>query len=599
MNKIICYSCSNEIELKNQKALSQIECEKCRTTLTIPGVIEDFILEELISCNELYKTYKGFRRGEEGSLIIKVLNEPQTVTQSILVKLKSSQIDIPEECRLTVSKVKEDIVAYRKYCETSIQRYLESGRPKTEKALYILKEAALILENLAKKEVFPANLTIGNLLMDENGKVILSDLMFKETLSQILETKNKEQLLSPHTISTNYMESGKATLKEPLFGFGCLAYLLCCGNYPWPFGSYKLVQKARNISPEVILDIRGDKPEELKSFISKLINEKEPGYKSFADAVKQLRLLCGEKVPKKTEGKKAKKPKKKSVQPAARAASIRRRKKRSSAVLPVAVCLTLILVAAALMMKPSSSSSEKTSVSSIDKKALKPVKQVKKTKTVEKQKAREVKLAVQEAVPQKPLELAQPVIEEKKVDRAAIKAELLPHDLNFDSLVSKLDEYIAATDPSKRELEEEKIYLVSSFRDNLLVRFYRRPYQGIFYLVNQKPFRGKISKADDETLHLVNLISDKPLTISWKELDFNQYEEFTSYYAASYTDDFSVSETNEKAFKKIAEEYKRLSVFLDWYGFHDKAVNYKKKAISFHEEVIASLNELVPEAQTN
>ena len=70
MNKIICYSCSNEIELKNQKALSQIECEKCRTTLTIPGVIEDFILEELISCNELYKTYKGFRRGEEGSLII-------------------------------------------------------------------------------------------------------------------------------------------------------------------------------------------------------------------------------------------------------------------------------------------------------------------------------------------------------------------------------------------------------------------------------------------------------------------------------------------------------------------------------------------------
>lgn len=599
MNKIICYSCSNEIELKNQKALSQIECEKCRTTLTIPGVIEDFILEELISCNELYKTYKGYRRGKEGSLIIKVLNEPQKVTQSILVKLKSSQIDIPEECRLTVSKVKEDIVAYRKYCETSIQRYLESGRPKTEKALYILKESALILEALAKKEVFPANLTIGNLLMDENGKVILSDLMFKETLSQILETKNKEQLLTPHTISTNYMESGKATVKEPLFGFGCLAYLLCCGNYPWPFGSYKLVQKARNISPEVILDLRGDKPEELKSFISKLINEKEPGYKSFADAVKQLRTLSGEKVAKKTEGKKAKKQKKKSVQPAARAASIRRRKKSSSAVLPVAVCLTLILVAAALMMKPSSSSSEKASVSSINKKVLKPVKQVKKTKSVEKQKAREVKLTVQEAVPQKPLELAQPVIEEKKVDREAIKAELLPHDLNFDSLVSKLDEYIAATDPSKRELEEEKIYLVSSFRDNLLVRFYRRPYQGIFYLANQKPFRGKISKADDETLHLVNLITDKPLTISWKELDFNQYEEFTSYYAASYTDDFSVSETNEKAFKKIAEEYKRLSVFLDWYGFHDKAVNYKKKAISFHEEVIASLNELVPEAQTN
>lgn len=610
MKKIECYSCSHAIELDNPEPLSKITCPECKNELTIPGVLGEFVLEEIISSNQNYKTYRGHSQKSDENLVIKVLNDSKAVTDQKLIKIKSTLLSVPEELRLTISKVDKQIVATRKYYETSLQRYLENNRPKTDKALYILKEAALILESFAKNEVYPVNLTIGNLLMDSNGKIILSDMLFKEAVSETLADENKEQLLTPHTLSTQFMETGKKTVKEPIFSFGCLAYLLCCGNYPWPFGSYKVVSKARNIQPAVILDLRGENSEEIKQFISDLINEKEPVFNSFDEVLTRVRMLSGEKVDAgNTKTKKKGKKKKATAKPtqavlkpspgSKAAVSVKRRRKQSSPILPIVAVLALLLIAG-LFMKLSSGSNNASENVEVAEKAPKPEpvkKERKKTVTKPVQKKQE-EPAVVDITPQKPIELEKPP-EVKKVDREAIKADLLPNDLNFDPLIGKLDEYIAATEVSERTIEEKKIEIVCTFRDNLLVRFYRRPYQGIIYLNGQKPFRGKINKADENKILIQDIRTGKPVTVKWQDLDFNQFEEFTGYYVATYADEFSISENNDHMFKKVAEEYKRLAIFLDWYGFHDKAVSYKKKAISFHDEVIASLNELVREESTN
>ena len=610
MKKIECYSCSHAIELDNPEPLSKITCPECKNELTIPGVLGEFVLEEIISSNQNYKTYRGHSQKSDENLVIKVLNDSKAVTDQKLIKIKSTLLSVPEELRLTISKVDKQIVATRKYYETSLQRYLENNRPKTDKALYILKEAALILESFAKNEVYPVNLTIGNLLMDSNGKIILSDMLFKEAVSETLADENKEQLLTPHTLSTQFMETGKKTVKEPIFSFGCLAYLLCCGNYPWPFGSYKVVSKARNIQPAVILDLRGENSEEIKQFISDLINEKEPVFNSFDEVLTRVRMLSGEKVDAgNTKTKKKGKNKKATAKPtqavlkpspgSKAAVSVKRRRKQSSPILPIVAVLALLLIAG-LFMKLSSGSNNASENVEVAEKAPKPEpvkKERKKTVTKPVQKKQE-EPAVVDITPQKPIELEKPP-EVKKVDREAIKADLLPNDLNFDPLIGKLDEYIAATEVSERTIEEKKIEIVCTFRDNLLVRFYRRPYQGIIYLNGQKPFRGKINKADENKILIQDIRTGKPVTVKWQDLDFNQFEEFTGYYVATYADEFSISENNDHMFKKVAEEYKRLAIFLDWYGFHDKAVSYKKKAISFHDEVIASLNELVREESTN
>ena len=610
MKKIECYSCSHAIELDNPEPLSKITCPECKNELTIPGVLGEFVLEEIISSNQNYKSYRGHSQKSDENLVIKVLNDSKAVTDQKLIKIKSTLLSVPEELRLTISKVDKQIVATRKYYETSLQRYLENNRPKTDKALYILKEAALILESFAKNEVYPVNLTIGNLLMDSNGKIILSDMLFKEAVSEALADENKEQLLTPHTLSTQFMETGKKTVKEPIFSFGCLAYLLCCGNYPWPFGSYKVVSKARNIQPAVILDLRGENSEEIKQFISDLINEKEPVFNSFDEVLTRVRMLSGEKVDAgNTKTKKKGKKKKATAKPtqavlkpspgSKAAVSVKRRRKQSSPILPIVAVLALLLIAG-LFMKLSSGSNNASENVEVAEKAPKPEpvkKERKKTVTKPVQKKQE-EPAVVDITPQKPIELEKPP-EVKKVDREAIKADLLPNDLNFDPLIGKLDEYIAATEVSERTIEEKKIEIVCTFRDNLLVRFYRRPYQGIIYLNGQKPFRGKINKADENKILIQDIRTGKPVTVKWQDLDFNQFEEFTGYYVATYADEFSISENNDHMFKKVAEEYKRLAIFLDWYGFHDKAVSYKKKAISFHDEVIASLNELVREESTN
>ena len=613
MKKIECYSCSHAIELDNPEPLSKIKCPECKNELTIPGVLGEFILEEILSSNQVYKTYRGHSQKSDENLVIKVLNDSKTVTDQKLIKIKSSLLSVPEEYRLTVTKIEDQILATRKYYETSLQRYLEGSRPKTEKALYILKETAALLETFAKSEVFPVNITIGNLLMDSNGKIILSDMLFKEVLADALEIENKEQLLTPHTISSQFMESGKKTVKEPVFSYGCLAYLLCCGTYPWPFGSYKVVSKARNIQPAVILDLRGENPEEVKQLLSDLINEKEPVFNSFEEVLTRIKKLNGEKVESSSSNPKKKGKKKKAAKaqtslkpsPNAKKAPVavvsgKRRRKQSSPILPIVAVLAIVLIAG-LFIKLSSGNNDTSSNVAVAEKAPEEEPEIKKESKKTAPKPVKIKVdevAVKEIIPQKPIELEKKP-EVKKVDRDAIKAELTPNDLNFDPLIGKLDEYIAATEASEKSNEEKKIEIICTFRDNLLVRFYRRPYQGIIYLNGQKPFRGKINKADESKILIEDIRTGKPVTIKWQDLDFNQFEEFTGYYVATYADDFSISENNDLMFKKVAEEYKRLSVFLDWYGFHDKAVSYKKKAISFHDEVIASLNELVREESTN
>ena len=89
------------------------------------------------------------------------------------------------------------------------------------------------------------------------------------------------------------------------------------------------------------------------------------------------------------------------------------------------------------------------------------------------------------------------------------------------------------------------------------------------------------------------------MVISWQELEFNQFHEFADYYAAVYTESFSLEENNDEIFKKIAQEYSQLAVFLDWYGFKKQALDYKKKSVAYDAELLGKLDLLIVEEPTN
>lgn len=596
MNKIICYNCSNQIELIDVKEFSTIACPECQQELKIPKIMGEFILEETLSENRCYSTYKGKKAGSEEILVIKVLKDSVNFTDKLFNELEEKLSSVPDICRLKLLKSENSFTAFRPFYQTSIKDYLKNSRPQKEKAVYILKQTAILLDECAKQGISPADLMVGNLQMDDNGQLIISDLLFRESIEELLTLNTSSSILNPHCTSLTYLDKKEKDIRASLFSFGCLSYVLCCGTYPWPFGSHSLAKKARGILPEVILDLRDEKSEKLKSLIQTLIDEKSEQINSFQAVIDIL-----DSKPASTPQKAGKPQKAGSKMKLAKSSGKKqiktKRSKKKSNPLPLIVGIFLALIFIGVLFVKNGSP-EKPVLAKVEKKVVlekkvEPAKEIKKIITPK-------VLPKTESEPTPVEEVSAPVVKvEPVINRDAVKAELMPLDLNFDPIVDKLDEYIEATATNERELEEEKIEFVSTYRDHLLIHFYRKPYTGIFYLQNQKPFRGKVLKADESNIHIVMLNSKKPMVISWKDFEFNQLHEFADYYGATYTEEFSLSDNNDEIFKKVAQEYSKLAVVLDWYGFKEQAVNYKKKSIKLDASLLTKLDMLIKEEPTN
>ena len=597
MKKIACYNCSESIEIKEADAFSKIECPSCSAKIEIPKIVGDFILSKKISGNKYYETYKGLQAGSDNTIVLKLIIDLK-FNDEAFSKMEEKLSPVSTNGELTLKKLDGHYIAYRPFYETSIEDYLKNSRPKSEKAIYILDQIAEKLDEYIEKNTYPVNLTIGNLLMDKEGQLIISDLLFRESLYEVLGPESKETLLNLHCTSLSYLSGNDKRKQDTLFAFGCLSYLICCGIKPWPPGKLDIIKKARNIQPGILLNLREGNPDNLKLIIKKLIDEKSDDVQSF----KKVKNLLGlnpskieNKVNKTTPKKKALKPSNKAARPKSK------RKAKTANPIPIIIGLAALLALVGVFALVKGKDSKQTVAKVEEQESKKDKKKVVKKPAKKIQIKAEPKIITQIVKENKTPEVIKEVKKPlpKKIDREAIKAELMPPDFNFDPIVEKLDEYIAATKKEDRDIEEDKIEIVSMFRDHLLIHFYRHPYTGVFHLQNKGLIRAKIIKADENDIQLMNVITKKPLVISWKDFEFIQFKEFADYYAASYTDAFSLSENSDEIFKKVSKEYVTLAVVLDWYGFKEEAIEYKKKAIKFDASQVAKLDLMIKEDQTN
>jgi len=595
MNKIACYKCSSSLVVKDSEAFTKKECSSCGTEIEVPKICGEFILTKELSKNKYYETYKGHKVGLEENLVVKVFTIESQINDKKFIALNEKLSNLPEKSRLKFKKTQDYFLAYRPFFETSLEEYLKTSRPQYEKVIYILDQTADILKTCTEKELYPSKLTIGNLLMDSEGQVILTDLLLRESLIELLNIKSDTKFLNSHFSSVSSLEGKELRISDTLFTFGCLSYVICCGQYPWPLSSAEISIKARSFQPNVKLDLRDKNPESLQSMIEDLIDEKNSKLSNFVKVKNILGLNPSEKSSKTSKKKTLLST---STPPKTRIS----RKRKTSNPLPLILGITALAAALAIVFVIKNNKQKEAEIADakiestpkVNKQLIKkPSKEKKVIKTAPVQ-----KLAKKEEI-RKPAEVK--VIKKVPVkrNRDAIKAELMPPDFNFDPIVEKLDEYIDATDVKEREIEEDKIEIVSLFRDHLLIHFYRHPYSGIIHLQNKGVVRAKVVKADEENIQLLNLKTKKPFSMRWQDFEFSQFKEFADYYAASYTEQFSLSESNEKMFQKVSKEYITVAVFLDWYGFKKEAIEYKQKALKFDASQVAKLDLMIKEEPTN
>ena len=610
--KTIACSCLNRIDVSDKELFSKVKCKECGTEYPVCGFIGHFIFEEKLSENKFYSTYKGFKEANlDEKLIIKLIADDSKIDDEKFAEITKSLNRLPEKMRLFAHEVEGRFIFSRKYQETSLEDYLKSSRPRSNKAVAILQESADILKDCTEKGIVPASLSIGNLLMDETGKTVLSDLLFKETISEVFDSK---EVFKKEWLQQEYLDSGKVTLASSVYSFGRMAKFLCCGS----------------LDGEIKLDLRDGEAKGLKDLIEKTLEEPKE-FNSFRDiSVKLSEILNPPKVstekavaekkdvPLKKEVEEKKKttskkepvkttvnfttPAKNTTRPRVRK---RRRKNDSMPVLLGVVLLVAIGAFAVIKVLDAGKARQERQVLQVPKDPVEKKKPVVK-KEVKKAPKKALVLPPKKTVVAKKTE---PIVEEVQIQFAGsrrptiakpteskekIKEGLIPKDFNFDPLNSVIDQYIAASE--SRDLEGERIDLVSTYRDHLLYRFDQRPYHGLFHIEGLPLFRGKVLKSDPENLLVSDLKTGKELKVSWDQLKFEQFNEFADYYAAAAGEEFSISDDNEQVFKKVADEYKRLAVFLHWYGKSESAVRYKAKASRIDDTLRADLDKLVIEA---
>ncbi|MCH2206209.1 MAG: DUF1588 domain-containing protein [Lentisphaerales bacterium] len=97
--KIACYSCERKLELPAEIVpLTKVECPNCSTKITIPGLLGDLVVDSLVDENDMLKSYKGFKQGEDGKLSLAIVRDGVSKKQLEKLTEKVKELAPKSEC---------------------------------------------------------------------------------------------------------------------------------------------------------------------------------------------------------------------------------------------------------------------------------------------------------------------------------------------------------------------------------------------------------------------------------------------------------------------------------------------------------------------
>ncbi len=160
-----------------------------------------------------------------------------------------------------------------------------------------------------------------------------------------------------------------------------------------------------------------------------------------------------------------------------------------------------------------------------------------------------------------------------------------PPDLNFRTVQDELQEYLRLHDDDLRRLERDRIVELSRLKGHL-IRLMRIPYDGTdrgVLLADGRRLQGTVPYANE---HGLTVRSGGPrrtrsVTLDWDELAIEQYFVFFQFYIDKrlmMVDAPQNEMLGADPERDSAQDYFRMALLADWYGFYDRAREYAQKA---------------------
>lgn len=177
-----------------------------------------------------------------------------------------------------------------------------------------------------------------------------------------------------------------------------------------------------------------------------------------------------------------------------------------------------------------------------------------------------------------------------------------PPGMDFLGSATVLAQYLKGLPPAAVAAERERLELIGDTRDYLVRLMTYVPFlegrETTVRLAAGAPLRGSLAYCNGKQLGLRRAADGTLQTIAWADLAFDQIVEFLDFYIGLRGDQSqSLSGPRQgQVRKEVAEDCLRAAVLCDWYGRHDQARRYSRRALESDASIRPRLARLLPAA---
>ena len=297
--KVQCHACDIKIDMSELDAFTQINCPNCEELLTVPKILDHYLLEEELGRNSCYKTYRASDLRLHRLVVVKLLNEEFRNNEETVRKFfkHAGRIALLNHPSLTpiYSSGEENGEAFvvSQYLDfSSLEDYFEAKKKqiKLYKSCYILSSVAKALSSTWNYDLGHFNLNLRNIVFDNDGHINVCDFGFSKLLFDEGKKTDLVAFFSPEYIAPEVVEDQQFSELSDIYAFGIIAYQLFTGQLPFvdikPREQMNLRLKREIVAPNLI---NKSLPDELSSFCLSLC-QKNPvdRLQSFEEVSKKL-----------------------------------------------------------------------------------------------------------------------------------------------------------------------------------------------------------------------------------------------------------------------------------------------------------------------
>jgi serine/threonine-protein kinase len=259
--KIICYGCSQKLEVSELEPFTRLMCPVCNTKLTVPKSFGNFLLEEILGKGELATAYRANDLTLDREIVVKALSDEM-----------SAHPDVPQlyinEARMASAINHPNVIPIFSCGENKGTPYLvmqfmpggglhkqidpDSPPPVADVCRWFM-EAAKGLDSAAMHGMLHHDLRPSNIFLDMEGNIKIGDfglLMALTPARPILRAGTPNvSLEQARYFSPERLRTGRQEVTGDIFSFGATFFHVLTGHSPYPGETVDAILASRRDQP--------------------------------------------------------------------------------------------------------------------------------------------------------------------------------------------------------------------------------------------------------------------------------------------------------------------------------------------------------------